>query len=294
MQKEGIKCNKIYYNYFTDIADFVEAKEHIQVIHTDYKEQIKNIGYGFVRNPKITRYIAPTKVVAEHFTETYGLPCEVIANPIVIDKPPRVLNLISATRLSEEKGRDRMIELGELLNQAKIPYIWTVFTNDKREIKNDNIIYMKPTNNITPYIANSDYLVQLSDNGEGFGYTVAESLTLGIPVIVTPVESFLEIGVKDNENGFVVPFNMKNIDVDRIYKSRLKFKYEPPESKWKDEIKEKKTYKPKDDVAIEITQRYYDCELKKWVDPTKETGDCLIVTKERAEYLVRNGVAKYE
>ena len=177
-EKEGIKCNKIYYNYFTDIAQFVEAKEHIQVIHTDYKEQIKNIGYGFVRNPKITRYIAPTKVVAEHFTETYGLPCEVIANPIVIDKPPRVLNLISATRLSEEKGRDRMIELGKLLDQAKIPYIWTVFTNDKREIKNDNIIYMKPTNNITPYIANSDYLVQLSDNGEGFGYTVAESLSL--------------------------------------------------------------------------------------------------------------------
>lgn len=87
---------------------------------------------------------------------------------------------------------------------------------------------------------------------------------------------------------------MKGIDVDKIYKSRLKFKYEPPESKWNDEIKDKRKYKPNDDVAIEITQRYYDCELKKWVDPTKETGDCLIVTKERAEYLVRNGVAKYE
>lgn len=295
MQEKGIKCKKIYYNYYTDIADFVEAEEHIQVLHTDYKEQINNIGYGFVRNPKIDRYIAPTKVVAEHFTEKYGLPCEVISNPIVIDKPKKVLNLISATRLSKEKGRDRMIRLGELLDQANIPYIWTIFTNDRREIKNDHIIYMTPTDNIYPYIKNADYLVQLSDNGEGFGYTVAESLMLGIPVIVTPVESFLEIGVKDNENGFVVPFSMNKVDVSKIYKSRLKFKYEPPESKWREEVaKGKSNYKDDGKIAIEITQRYYDCELNKWVEPTKTTGDCITVTKERADYLVRNGVAKYE
>lgn len=167
-EKEGIKCDKIFYNYYTEIAEFVDAKEHIQVLHTDYKEQIKNIGYGFIRNPIITRYIAPTKVVAEHFTEMYGLPCEVISNPIVIDKPPRVLNLISATRLTDEKGKWRMVELGKQLNIAGIPYIWTIFTNDKQEIKNDNIIYMKPRLDISPFIANSDYLVQLSENGERF------------------------------------------------------------------------------------------------------------------------------
>lgn len=208
-ETERIECDKIFYNYFTEIAQFVDAKEHIQVLHTDYKEQLNNISYGFTPNPLITRYIAPTKIVAEHFTEVYGLPCEVCSNPIVIDKPKKILNLISATRLSKEKGRDRMIELGRLLDEANIPYLWTIFTNDKREIKNENIIYMKPKLDIIPYIANSDYLVQLSDNGEGFGYTTCESLMVGTPVIVTPCESFLEIGVKNGENGFVVPFNMK-------------------------------------------------------------------------------------
>lgn len=47
-------------------------------------------------------------------------------------------------------------------------------------------------------------------------------------------------------------------------------------------------------VAINIIQRYYDCELEKNIEPTSITGDSIIVTKERAEYLIRNGVAKYE
>lgn len=295
MQIEGIKCKKIYYNYFTDIAKFVEAEEHIQILHTDYKEQEINLGLGFIPNPKIQRYIAPTQIVAKHFTEKYNLPCEVISNPIVIDKPKKVLNLISATRLTKEKGRDRMIKLGELLDQANIPYMWTIFTNDKREIKNDHIIYMTPTDNIYPYIANADYLVQLSDNGEGFGYTVAESLVLGTPVIVTPVDSFIEIGVRNNENGFVVPFNMKEINISDIYKKRLKFKYEPPESKWNEEVSNEKAHYEEDDkIAIEITQRYYDTELGRVVEPTTITGEGIETTKERAEYLVRNGVAKYE
>ena len=295
-ETERIKCEKVFYNYYTEIAPFIDAKEHIQVLHTDYKEQILNLNYHFVANPIVTRYIAPTKVVAEHFTEIYGLPCEVVSNPLVIDKPKRVLNLISATRLSDEKGKPRMIELGRLLNEAKIPYQWTIFTNDRMEIKNENIIYMKPRLDITPFIAKADYLVQLSSNGEGFGYTVAESLMLGTPVIVTPVESFLEIGVRNGENGFVVPFNMKDIDINQIYKSRLKFKYEPPKTTWEKQIvKSKSTYKPeKDLVAINITKRYFDCEFNSWIEPTKQTGDSIMVTKDRAEYLVRNEVAIYE
>ena len=167
-QGDIIECEKAFYNYYTDILDFVNAKEHIQVLHTDYKEQLKNIGYGFTANPKIQKYIAPTKVVAEHFTEVYGLPCEVVANPIVLEKPRRVLHLISATRLSKEKGKERMIKLMNLLDAEKIPYLWTIFTNDKEIIDRQNVSYMKPRLDISSYIADADYLVQLSDNGERF------------------------------------------------------------------------------------------------------------------------------
>lgn len=95
----------------------------------------------------------------------------------MLEKPKKVLNLISATRLTEEKGRDRMIKLGNILNNAEIPYLWTIFTNDSRKIQNDNIVYMPPRLDIIDYIANADFLVQLSDC-EAYCYSVVESLTV--------------------------------------------------------------------------------------------------------------------
>lgn len=288
--KETFKCEKLFCNYYTDIVDFVDAKEKIQVLHTDYKEQIKNIRYGFIENPKIQKYIAPSHVVADHFTEMYGLPCEVVANPIVLDKPRKVLHLISATRLTKEKGKERMIRLMKKLDESEIPYLWTVFTNDRQEIQGDKIVYMKPRLDITNYIADADYLVQLSDNGEAFGYSVAESLKLGTPVIVTPVEAFLEIGVKDGENGFVLDWNIRNVDIDKIYKSRLKFKYEPPKTTWEDVIvKAPSKYKYDGRVAIQPIKPFYDMETGEHIEANNT--DCIIRTKERAKYLISKGVA---
>ena len=57
-----------------------------------------------------------------------------------------------------------MVKLGQILNNANIPFIWDVFTNDTVKINNPNIFYREPTLNISNYICNYDYLVQLSDN----------------------------------------------------------------------------------------------------------------------------------
>lgn len=70
-----------------------------------------------------------------------------------------------------------MIKLGNILSNAGIPYLWIIFTNDSATIKNPNIIYMQPRLDIIDYIANADYLVQLSDC-EAYCYSVVESLTV--------------------------------------------------------------------------------------------------------------------
>ena len=54
------------------------------------------------------------------------------------------------------------------MDREKIPYIWTIFTNDKEVINHPNVCYMSPRLDISDYIADADYLVQLSDNGERF------------------------------------------------------------------------------------------------------------------------------
>ena len=59
-----------------------------------------------------------------------------------------------------------MVKLGRLLTEAGIPYQWTIFTNNKQETENNNVVYLSPRLDISNYIADADYLVQLSDNGE--------------------------------------------------------------------------------------------------------------------------------
>lgn len=98
---QKIKCKKAFFNYFTDIIDDVEADEYIQVLHTDYKKQ----GFGFEPNEKINKYIGVSQIVCDSFYELTGIKAELCYNPCEIDKPRKVLRLISATRLTKEKRK---------------------------------------------------------------------------------------------------------------------------------------------------------------------------------------------
>jgi glycosyltransferase involved in cell wall biosynthesis len=147
-KNEKIKCKKAYFNYNTNIIDNVEANEYIGLIHSDYKK----IAYKPNTHPKLTRYIAVSETAKNSFEELTNKKCEVIYNPYQPEKPKQVLNLISATRLTNEKGKDRMIKLGEELNKAGIPYLWTIFTTDTKVIDNPNIVYMKPRLDIISYL----------------------------------------------------------------------------------------------------------------------------------------------
>lgn len=280
---QDIKCERIFFNYNYDIIDHVEANEYGQIIHTDYTKQ----KVSFNPHPKITRYIAVSDTVAESFKKKYNIDCEVIYNPLIIDKPRKVLHLVSATRLTEEKGKDRMKKLGEILNASGIPYQWTIFTDNKKEIENPNICWMSPRTDVTDFIAEADYLVQLSDQGEGRGYTVEEALTLSTPVIVTPVQSFLEMGVEDGVNGFVVPFSLKDVDVEKIYNAKFNFKYTPPYTKWNDIIDGKNVYKGSP-PSYECIKAYDDTIIGRHINK----GESVECTEERYKFLKSKGVLK--
>lgn len=268
---QKIKCKKAFFNFNTDIINNVEADEYILVIHGDYKTMIEQGQIDFAPgHEKIDRYVGVSKIACEAFTKVTGKPCELCYNPIEIEQPKQVLNLISATRLTREKGKQRMELFAKALDDAGIPYLWTVFTNDTNAINNPNIIFMKPRLNISNYIANADYLVQLSDN-EGYCYSVVEALGLGTPVIVTPCPVFNEIGVVDKKNGYILPFDMKNFSVEDIYMNIPKFYYLPFRDKWGELLTNSKSdYQNKKDKKFKVkaTGAYrqlnlQDAELKR-------------------------------
>ena len=283
---EKIKCEKAFFNFNLDIIDSVEAKEYIQIAHGDYKA----MGIRPNTHPKITKYIGVSKLVCDTFKEVTGFDTELCYNPISIEKPKKVLNLISATRLTEEKGKGRIKKLATLLDNAGIPYIWTVYTNDKDAIKNPNVIYAKPRLDIIDYIANADYLVQLSDN-EGFCYSVVEALSVGTPVIVTDCPVFKELGV-NKTNGFILDFELNNVPIKEIYKGLPKFEYKPKADSWgkllaKGESSYKKDLKTM--VNVKAIQTYYDMELNKNITPSDPPFK---VNKVRAETLKEAGVCE--
>ena len=281
---EHIKCKRLFINYNTDIIDNVEAEEYIQIIHADYSA----LDIQPNLHPKITKYLGVSKVVCDSFKRLTGKDIELAYNPIVIDEPKKILHLISATRLTAEKGKDRIEKLGKTLNNSGIPYIWTIFTNDTNEIDNPNIIYMKPKLNIINYIADADYLVQLSD-AEGYCYAVVEALCVGTPVIVTDCPVFKELNIVDKVNSFVLDFQLSDVPVDDIYKGLKPFKYSPPKDRYDEYIvKGKSTYQEEIHTMIPVTviNQYYDLDF----NTKKYPGDTFEVNSVRAKELENAGV----
>lgn len=275
--KQKIQCKRLFIMYRSNI-DLFEADEVIQIIHADYEAQKLKPNL----DKRIKKHYAVSKSVAESYERISGVKVGVAYNPLTIEKPKKILRLISATRLTKEKGKDRMIKLANALDKAGIPYEWRIFTNDSLPIPNENVIYMKPRLDIRDYIADADYLVQLSDT-EAFSYSILESLCLGTPVIITPIPSSIEMGVKNGINGYILDFSMENIPTTQIYENIPKIAFKSPKDIYdKLLIDSKSTYTPDKIVKVRALKSYSDIELDKFIPKGYEFE----VMQSRAEELI--------
>lgn len=261
-----IQAKRCFHAYEFDY-NLVQADEYYQCIHANYEIQ----GLPPNISPNITGYLAVSKWVGEAYErllKNRGIDkkVEVCYNPISVEKPNKVLKLISPTRLSKEKGKDRMIKLAEKLVEKNIPFIWLVFT-DGEIPQLPGFIKMSVDIDVRDWIAESDYLVQLSDT-EGYCYAVMEAWLLGTMTITTPVESFFEQGLVDGENGYIIDYDMTDLDnfVDKIYKGVHKAKYTPKKDGYEKYIlKEPSRYDPNDNIEVKATHNFYDTERDMWV-----------------------------
>lgn len=275
---EQIKCKKAFWNYQPQIINNVEAEEHIQVIHANYLKQ----PYLWNKYDKINKYVAVSKDSAKAFTKLTGIKCEVAYIPIEYDKTKKCLIISVAQRMDIMKGTDRLIKLNERLNQRGIPHIILIFTNKHSQLLGKNMIYMDSSLNILDYIQKSDYFYCGSDY-EAYGLSKVEALSIGIPIIRTPLEVDKELGINDS-NSITLEFDCSNLDevIDKMLNTKWNFKYTPVEDKWEKYLsKEISTYEYKP-IKIKCVVPYQDVEENKYI--TKDT--ILEVDEERAKYLV--------
>ena len=283
---DKIICDTFIFGYGHEILDHVEAKTIIQTFHADYI--CRHL------NPSMDERITDRYGVADNTTdgirEHYEWAKDIVTmyNPYTVKKPRKVLNLVSATRLTPEKGFARMARLSEALDEAKIPYHWLIFTDSRQMFPNKNVSIMEPRHDVLDFIANADYLVQLSDT-EGYSYSIVEALSVGTPVICTALPVAEEQGVIDGKTGFILPFDMSEIPIDRIYKGVPKFTVAPRESHYEKVLAKGKAQYERDrkkTVEVKAIKHYFDIELGK----NQYVGDIHEVTWERAEKLSDMGL----
>lgn len=215
----------------------VHGKRVIQVLHSDYSKYHSRL----VGN-EVDQYVAVSKHASKVAKKMFGIDCKVIYNypdPDFVkpnEEKERVLKLITASRISPEKGMDRMLILANQLKARDIPFEWHIYGDNQvspsyeQDVKKKfdhlgEVYFFGYKEDVRRGLVWADYLVQLSDF-EGCPYAVLEALKFEVPVILTDYLGAKEI-VEDGKNGYLVPLDMKKIDLKRIVEKIPKFKYKP-------------------------------------------------------------------
>ena len=283
---DKIICDVFLFGWGWDIIDSVEAKEYVQTYHADFKAR----GISPCMDERVTKRYGGAENTTIGIREHFPIEVSTMYNPYTPKKPRKVLHLISATRLSPDKGYNRMLKLAEALEKADIPYLWTIYTDQPKDTGHPGMVCLKPRLDILDFIANADYLVQLSDS-EGYSYSIVEALSVGTPVICTEFGVAAEQGVENGKTGFILPFDMSDIPVEEIYKGVKKFKYVPRESHYEEILslgKSEYKYSEDDIVTIKVLENFFDLEREEMAIK----GTTYEATRKRGSYLEGRGLAE--
>ena len=288
-----------------------KSGRYIQMVHADYI-RAKETNFYYQKWFKTTEHIGVSEHVCKVFKELY--PNEKITRIYnILDETQKtnpILKLISATRVSKEKGYNRMLKLAQELKKANIKFRWTIFTDlelyNQKPFDLEEIVYMKPSHDFMDYITEADYGVQLSDT-EGYSYFINECLQYGTPVLCTDFPSVYE-SVEDGINGYILDMDLKKLDVDKIVNNIPKdfeYKEKCTEKDWiklldkKVERKRSKMFKviakqDYKDKRAELIEEYKDKEIKydELGNALVEEGDIYIISNpERAKQIEESGLA---
>ena len=265
---------------------------YIQMIHADYI-RAKETGFVYEKWSKTTEYVAVGKHVTSVFKKLYPKEKVTTIYNILDDRQEthHILKLISATRVSKEKGYDRMLKLAQALKEHNIKFRWIIFTDlelyQQKPFDLEEIVYMKPSHDIFDYIVEADYGVQLSDT-EGYCYFVNECLQYGTPVISTNYPSSYE-SIEDGVNGYLLDMDLSNLDIDKIVNSipnRFNYIEKGNTTDWT-KLFNKRVYIPKIKYEVIALKDYIDKRPELIIDDAFEHNDAgnAIIRKNNIYYL---------
>lgn len=266
----------------------VTAKRKVHVVHADYGYNYK-MDIGKMIIPHVDSVYAVSKLAAQSASKIFGRTVEVVYNPPSFDVHERPIKMVSATRLTQEKGLWRMIKLDNELSSMGVDYTWDIYTPSYKDEYitssfSKNVNLKKPILGIMSIIKHADLVVQLSDT-ESFGYTIVESMSLGTKVVTTDIPVLKELGI-NKHNAIIVPLRKHFVNYKKIAKKISYLSpYVPPYSDYNVILGEpsKSNYNP----SLVKNTSNYDILLPdgNWIEP----GDSSVVENYNVEI---NGIKK--
>lgn len=200
-----------------------------------------------------------------------------------------MIKLVTISRISKEKGFERMLQLEALLRLSGIAFSWDCYGDTSTKYAKQvmprfkHVKFKGVTQQPKQVMKQYNYLVQLSDT-EGFPYSIYEAMQQKLPVIATDFPSIHEM-ITDGDNGYILDMDLGNFDPKKIIRIPVikSFTEKSNEQDWinfLDMAKTRKTpaaprVKPmtkitvkKDDfVSVKVVKRYYDIEKQKTFEP---------------------------
>lgn len=250
-----------------------KAKRKIHMVHADYSHNY-NFDKGASKLPFVDEVYAVSARAAKSAAKLFNVHTEVLYNPMEVAVEKKQLRIISATRLTHEKGLERMVKLDKALQKAGVDYIWDIYTPSYKEKEiisrfSDSVAFLKPVMSMMNKMKKYDFLVQLSDS-ESFGYSIVEAMMLKLQLVVTAMPVIPELNV-NKYNAIIVPLRRCCVNYNKIVEQIIaKSPYVPPTSDYEKLIGKptRSGYKP----VIVKNIAHFDIMLPngEWLEPKQK------------------------
>lgn len=249
---QEIECDTLLFMLWDNKAN-IKAKRKLLFIHGVYNNMAE-IG----QIPEHDEIYAVSKVAADAFEKASGIKPKVLYNPVDVELKQEPLIIGVFSRLSKEKGKDRIKYIADKLIEQNKEFLMLIFTDLPFEYPDNRVIFLEPTLNNIGWMQKCDYILNPSDTEAG-SLTLQESLKLGIPLIVTRLPILEEFGINES-NAKILDFDMSNLDIDDLWNVPFVNWKEPVSKEWEDIMKKrvfrdkKEAIAPKEEVveAVEV------------------------------------------